>query len=369
MFQIFIKISLLFFVLFGQSIKAAQSLERAIADYQIRINDISDYKDFQELVVLKTKVIFNSHDEIKIKLYIAQQNVIFYLTKTNHGVFLEQTNESFDLENKHFEGVVTHTLLHSVLRDTKNLELATLIDNAFKKEFSTTKKLKVKAFYRFEVEAIVEDGEVTDYGQITTAKLTVGRASVEKSALFDLETETSTLVNFTPTSTEKIFTSPVASHRVSSLFNLHRKHPVTRRIQPHNGIDFVAKSGTPVFPAADGEVVAMGRTKAKGKYILIDHGNGFQSTYDHLRKFESWIRIGTAVSTKDQIAEVGKTGYATGAHLHFGLMKNGLYVNPLHYFIDLDSVPNESNEIFHNNEELLPQLEIITELFSQDQIA
>jgi murein DD-endopeptidase MepM/ murein hydrolase activator NlpD len=96
-------------------------------------------------------------------------------------------------------------------------------------------------------------------------------------------------------------------------------------------VDFSAKSGTPVHPALDGEIISIGRARAKGKFVLIRHSNGFESTYDHLRKFKKGLRVGMHVTINDLIGEVGRTGYATGAHLHFGILKNGLYVNPIDY--------------------------------------
>lgn len=327
---------------------ASQSFERSLLNFNVTKSEIENFKQYQHHVVLKAKNLSDSEDEIKLKLYIADTNQILLLSKTLNGsVSLEETHDSFEFELKTFEGQIGHDLYHTVLSDTGSSALAKAISRAFEGEFSNTKKLRVAAHYQFSVETITEDNGETEFGLIESAKLIVGKATVEKESLFDLDTETSTLVTKDPINTEKIFVSPVISHRVSSLFNLHRKHPITKRIQPHNGIDFVARSGTPVFPALEGRVIAISQTRAKGKFVLIDHGNGFQSTYDHLRKFQKGLRVGDFVATREQIGEVGKTGYATGAHLHFAVLKDGFYVNPLHYFKDIElekSVDDEDGE-------------------------
>lgn len=334
-----------FFLCLHLNALASQSFERTLLNFNIDKRAIADFKMHQHLVVHKVKDLSEREDELRLKLYIADTNQIFILSKTTNGdVTLEDTGESFEFELKTFEGKIANDLYQTILSDTNSEVLARTLSRAFEAEFSNTKKLRANAYYQFSVETITEENGESDFGLIEKAKLIVGKASVEKESLFDLDSETSVLVNKAPLHTEKIFTSPVISHRVSSLFNLHRKHPITRRIQPHNGIDFVAHSGTPVFPALEGRIVAIARAKAKGKFILIDHGNGFLSTYDHLRKFQKGLRVGDYVSTKDQIGEVGKTGYATGAHLHFAVLKDGLFVNPLHYFKDVEVEGQTMNE-------------------------
>ncbi len=179
----------------------------------------------------------------------------------------------------------------------------------------------------------------------------VGKAVSERVLQQDLETLSWNLLPLDPAKNEKPFYAPVKMSRVSSLFNLARKHPVKRRIQPHNGIDFVAKSGTPVYPALDGVIIAIGRAKAKGKFILIEHDNGYQTTYDHLRKFTKGLRVGSKVDLNEQIGEVGRTGYATGAHLHFGVLRDGLYVNPIYLVKDYTFDQKDLYEIAETEEE------------------
>ncbi|MCK6596006.1 MAG: M23 family metallopeptidase [Bacteriovoracaceae bacterium] len=331
---------------------SSQTFERALLNYGMSKEDVNSLPlpialgvvDHRELLVLKHKLLQSDDIQETVVLYIDDSDKILTLTKNQFGYNLEESSETYTKEMMTYQGAIVGTIFDSVLRDTDDEILANTLQEAFQLDFKNTKKLKSKAQYSFDVETILVNSEIVDHGIIENAKINVGEAIIEKEAIYDLDSETSRLHTKEPTAEEKVFLSPVESHRVSSLFNLQRKHPVTRKVQPHRGIDFVAKSGTPVFPALEGTIIAIGRARAKGKFILIEHASGFKSTYDHLRKFTKHLKVGDFVTTNDQIGEVGKTGYATGAHLHFGLIKNGEFVDPLPYFQQAEAQSSNEKE-------------------------
>lgn len=125
------------------------------------------------------------------------------------------------------------------------------------------------------------------------------------------------------------FAKPVDGARISSAYG-PRVHPVLKTIKVHNGIDYAARRGTPVKAAFDGIVKKSTRDNLSGKYIVIQHKNGFETLYAHLDA--SNVKVGQHVSTGDRIGQVGATGRCTGAHLHFAMKKNGAYVNPSRNF-------------------------------------
>lgn len=94
----------------------------------------------------------------------------------------------------------------------------------------------------------------------------------------------------------------------------------------HEGIDLAAPSGTSVWATADGAVVVAGKEKRYGKTVVIDHGSGYRTRYAHLKKIET--KKGKRVRRGDVIGRVGKSGNASGAHLHYEVLKNGVPVNP-----------------------------------------
>jgi murein DD-endopeptidase MepM/ murein hydrolase activator NlpD len=125
------------------------------------------------------------------------------------------------------------------------------------------------------------------------------------------------------------FIWPINNRRITSPYGW-RTDPVTgkgRRV--HEGIDLSANTGVPIKAAMDGRVVAASIDPVYGKYIIISHPNGLQTLYAHMNAFAA--KDGDYVYQGAKIGEVGATGYVTGAHLHFGVYKNGKSINPLVY--------------------------------------
>jgi murein DD-endopeptidase MepM/ murein hydrolase activator NlpD len=97
----------------------------------------------------------------------------------------------------------------------------------------------------------------------------------------------------------------------------------------HEGIDLAAPAGTPVWTTAAGEVVFAGKERRYGRMVLIDHGGGYRTRYAHLKRIET--KTGKRVEKGSLIGRVGKSGNASGAHLHYEVIKNGVPVNPRPY--------------------------------------
>ncbi|GHA97178.1 hypothetical protein GCM10007159_18650 [Modicisalibacter luteus] len=118
------------------------------------------------------------------------------------------------------------------------------------------------------------------------------------------------------------------SYRISSSFNLRRKHPITGRISPHRGTDFAMRSGSPVTSPADGRVVkAAFQANGAGNYLVIRHDNGYKTRYMHLSK--RLVSEGDRVSMGQKIALSGNTGRSTGPHLHYEVLVNNSQVDPM----------------------------------------
>jgi len=130
-------------------------------------------------------------------------------------------------------------------------------------------------------------------------------------------------------STKKRFLrTPVEFTRVSSEFNPKRLHPIHKIVMPHNGIDYAAPTGTPVYATGAGTVSRAGRTKANGNYVVIRHGPIYTTKYLHLHRIDPAMKPGAKVRQGQRIGSVGMTGYATGPHLHYEFLVNGVHKNP-----------------------------------------
>jgi murein DD-endopeptidase MepM/ murein hydrolase activator NlpD len=119
--------------------------------------------------------------------------------------------------------------------------------------------------------------------------------------------------------------SPVPGAPVTSRFNPKRMHPVLHKIMPHQGTDFGAPMGTPVYSAYRGVVSFVGPHGPTGNWVAIDHPNGVETGYAHLSRFAPGLKVGDKVGTHQLVGYVGSTGRSTGPHLHFSARKNGVF--------------------------------------------
>jgi len=120
--------------------------------------------------------------------------------------------------------------------------------------------------------------------------------------------------------------APLNFSYISSSFNPRRMHPVLKYIRPHNGIDYHAPRGTPVYAAGDGTVIRSDYSRVNGHHVFIQHANGIQTKYLHFTKRS--VKKGQRVSQGQTIGYVGSTGLATGPHLHYEFVLNGVHRNP-----------------------------------------
>ncbi len=123
--------------------------------------------------------------------------------------------------------------------------------------------------------------------------------------------------------------TPINNARVTSSFNLRRKHPVLGFTRAHKGVDFRASTGTPIPSAGAGRVVARGFNKGHGNYVKIRHNGSYETLYAHMSRFAKGVGVGTNVRQGQTIGYVGSTGMSTGPHLHYEIIKNGKHVNPM----------------------------------------
>jgi len=123
--------------------------------------------------------------------------------------------------------------------------------------------------------------------------------------------------------------SPVKFSRISSGFTKARWHPVLSKWRSHKGVDYAAPSGTPVRASGDGKVIHVGKKGGYGKTIILSHGGKYSTLYAHLSRYATNMRKGKKVKQGQLIGHVGKTGLATGPHLHYEFRVNGVHRNPL----------------------------------------
>lgn len=122
--------------------------------------------------------------------------------------------------------------------------------------------------------------------------------------------------------------SPLEFSRISSGFSM-RKHPISGRWKRHQGVDFAARTGTPIRAAGDGVIHFIGRNGGYGNFVLIKHWNNYSTAYAHMSRFAKGLRKGSKVSQGEVIGYVGSTGWSTGPHLHYEFRVNNQPRDPM----------------------------------------
>ncbi len=175
-------------------------------------------------------------------------------------------------------------------------------------------------------EELYLDGEKLDDGDIIAASYTNQGKTFTAYRYQDSQGDVG-YYNEDGVSMRKAFLlAPVDFTRISSNFNPRRIHPIYKTARPHRGTDYAAPTGTPVYAAGDGRVIKAGYSRSNGNYIFIQHGEQFVTKYLHLHKRR--VKQGQRVVQSQVIGTVGSTGAATGPHLHYEFLMNGVHRNP-----------------------------------------
>ena len=158
--------------------------------------------------------------------------------------------------------------------------------------------------------------------------------------------------------------SPVEYARISSHFNLSRKHPILHKIRAHKGVDYAAPRGTPIRASGDGKIVQLGRLGGYGNAIEIQHNSKYRTLYAHMNGFAKNLKNGARVEQGQIIGYVGSTGLASGPHLHYEFKVNGTQKDPVKIDLPMaDPLPSTEKKEF-----LLYASNMLEELDYYDQI-
>jgi len=166
-------------------------------------------------------------------------------------------------------------------------------------------------------------------GRILAAEF-VNRGKVYRAVRHERENGESDYYSPDGKSMRKAFLrAPVDFRRISSRFTRERYHPVLGKKRPHRGVDYAAATGTPIKAAGDGRVIFRGTKGGYGRTVILKHGSQYTTLYAHMSRFRSKVKNGTRVRQGQTIGYVGKSGLATGPHLHYEFRVNNKHRNPL----------------------------------------
>lgn len=268
--------------------------------------------------------------------------------------FSEQVKQT-STEHKVASGTISQTLLGATKEAGLPYKLTLDLANIFGYDIDFAQDLRKGDSFGVVYEQKKIDDKVVSSGNILAAKFT-NKGKTYTAVRYTNKQGYTSYYDANGGSTLKAFIrTPVDFSRISSKFNLGRKHPVLNTIRAHKGVDYAAPTGTPVKATGDGKIIVAGRRGGYGNTVIIQHGNKYRTVYAHLRGFAKGIRSGSQVKQGQVIAYVGTTGLSTGPHLHYEFQVNGVHVDPLsHTLPAADPIPK--NELARFKQQAAPHL-------------
>jgi murein DD-endopeptidase MepM/ murein hydrolase activator NlpD len=199
--------------------------------------------------------------------------------------------------------------------------------NVYRFDVDFNTELRKGATVRMWVQELSQDGQVVKLGRPLAVRFT--NSGKEYTAIHHVSAngEHGYFDAKGITRKKAFLRSPLKFSKVTSKFNRKRFHPILKKRRPHLGVDFGAKTGTPVQASGGGVVVFAGRKGGHGKYVKIDHNGPYMSSYSHLSKIS--VKKGQKIRQGQLVGKVGSTGMSTGPHLHYQFWSHGKIVNPM----------------------------------------
>ncbi len=287
---------------------------------------------------------FDNNDELQKVVYEVSRLEQFEATRNEKGFATQHIQLEPELFTSVKSGEINNSFyldgLNAGLNDNLIMELA----NIFGWDIDFALEIRAKDSFSVVYEEKYLDGEFLGTGRILAAEF-VNRGRTIRAVRY--EDSAGKVSYYTPEglSMRKAFLrTPLDVFRISSHFNLNRKHPVLNTIRAHKGTDYAAPRGTPVKAAGDGKVEFAGRNGGYGNMVQLKHGQSYETRYAHLNSFAKGIRNGQWVKQGQIIGYVGSTGLATGPHLHYEFYVNGAVRNPVTVQLP-DGDPIDSSEL------------------------
>ena len=267
----------------------------------------------------------DSDGQFRRMRYPLDEGRYLLVSQENTELRAETLNREIFSEIAEAEGVIQSSLFTAAknagLSDTMIMKLA----NIFGWDIDFVLDIREGDRFMLVYEKLYRDGEFLRDGNILAATF-INQGDRYQAVYFD-DGETADYFAPDGRNMRKAFLrAPLNFAYISSGFNPKRMHPVLKRIRPHNGIDYYAPKGTPVYAAGDGVVSRSAYSRTNGNHVFIKHANSIETKYLHFTS--RTVKEGQRVKQGQTIGTVGSTGLATGPHLHYEFVVNGVHRNP-----------------------------------------
>lgn len=278
-----------------------------------------------------TLLLTSEGNEIKKFTYEIDANRYLEVSRDNPtGTFTGKVvTIPYQVRREVVKGTIDYSLFETILEIGEKAELADILASLYEYDVDFNRDIRPRDSFAVIVEKKYLEGKFVGYGDVMASEFANNGKVIRLVRYTDPEGNTE-FYHPDGRSVRKMFLRcPLPFMRVTSRYGYRRHHPVLGYSAQHRGVDFGAPVGTKIRASASGVVQRVGYDRGRGRFIIIRHPNRYVSHYYHLSRRARNIKAGVRVEQGQVIGYVGSTGLSTGPHLHYGLQKNGHYLNPL----------------------------------------
>ena len=352
-------------------VKSGDNLARLFKRAKIKPQQLDELMKSGKAVKTLTKIfpkdtirVLSDDDGVLQALRYDIDHKSYLMVERTSGVLIAKTyNHQIETRQANASGIIESSLFLAAQNAGISQNIIMELANVFGWDIDFALDIRKGDSFTVLHEELFRNGEKISDGDILAAEFTNNGKTYRAVRYTNPQTNNSEF--FTPDgkSMRKAFLrTPVDFTRISSRFTTSRYHPVLHKVRSHKGVDYAAKSGTPVHSAGDGKVIFKGKKGGYGKVMIVQHGTKYTTLYAHLKTYNRKLKVGSKVKQGQTIAYVGKSGLATGPHLHYEFRVNGTHRNPLTVKLPVSSpVPKRYMADFElTTTPVFAQLELVT---------
>jgi murein DD-endopeptidase MepM/ murein hydrolase activator NlpD len=268
-------------------------------------------------------------DSFESFVYEINQDDQLLITQDENGFSVSREPIPYTVHVSTMRGTIESSLFESVVKAGGSDALAVRLGNIFAYDIDFIRDIQPGDSFEIVVEKRFREDRPAGLGRLLAARFN-NNGQVYNAFYFEDGDKPGAYYDQNGRSLRKAFLkAPLSFTRISSGFNLRRRHPILNTVRPHPAIDYAAPTGTPIMTIGEGTVMAATYNRFNGNYVRVRHPGGWETLYNHMSRFGNGIRTGSRVRQGQVIGYVGSTGLSTGPHLDFRMYKNGTAVNPL----------------------------------------
>ncbi len=286
---------------------------------------------------------------------------ILHIRRGENGFEKEIEDLPLQRRIRHAEGEINRSLYQDAREAGLSTGLIMDLSHIFQWDIDFVLDIRRGDEFRVIYEALYRDGEEIGNGRILAAEIVNRGERIRALRYTDPEGNSDYYAPSGESMRQAFLRAPLEYMRISSHFNPNRRHPKLNRMRAHRGVDYAAPEGTPVRAAGDGRVTYRGRRGGYGNTVQIKHGDRYSTLYAHLSRFEPSVQSGSRVEQGDVIGYVGQTGLATGPHLHYEFLVDGVHRDPVNVELpSADPVPEKYHDHFRETvSPLIAELDLV----------